>query len=158
MTATGFRAALALAAIAASLPLAAPAQAQFSSGDAEAIRKLDIMLMVSSLRCRFGEDNFQADYARFSAKHLPALNAAYQSLHGDLARQYGAKRAKLMLDKISVSMANRYGQGHPWLDCAALKTTTRELADRPAGAELHVSAQHLLADRPSGAPMLAARK
>lgn len=157
MMTTGSRARLACLVAALSLPLATPTQAMFSQSEAEAVRKLDIMLMVSALRCRFGADDFQADYERFSARHLATLNAAYRSLHDGLARTHGVSRATRMLDDISVSMANRYGQGHPWLDCAQLKDVTRELADRGQGADLLSDAAYLLAERPSGGPVLAAR-
>lgn len=140
------------------LPWASPAQAMFSQSEAEAVRKLDIMLMVSSLRCRFGPDDFRADYQRFSARHLTTLNAAYRSLHQGLARTHGAKRATRMLDDISVSMANRYGQGHPWLDCKQLREVVRELADRTEGHELLGEAHYLLGDKPAGDTFLATRR
>ena len=31
-------------------------------------------------------------------------------------------------DRLSVTMANAYGNGHPWLGCAELKQMTRDLA------------------------------
>lgn len=144
-------------ALAMALALPAPAHAVYSQGDAEALRKLDIMLMVSSLRCRFGADNFQADYQRFSARHLPVLNGAYHALHDQLARAYGAKRATRMLDDISVSMANRYGQGHPWMDCRQLGEVTRDLASRSSGDDLIARAHYLLAERPASGAVFAAR-
>lgn len=157
MAGRGLRAGLGLVLAAFALPLAVPAQAVYSQGDAEALRTLDIMLMVSSLRCRFGADNFQQDYQRFSARHLPTLNGAYHALHDRLSRVHGAKRATRMLDEISVSMANRYGQGHPWMDCRQLGEVTRDLASRKSGDELIPRAHYLLAERPSAGGVLAAR-
>lgn len=148
----------ALAAGCIALLLASPAAATSPTQQAEDVRKLDIMLMVSSLRCRHGDDNFQADYQRFSARHLSTLNRAYRTLHGNLSRIHGTKGAKRKLDRISVGMANQYGQGHPWLNCAELKTLTSELADRPAGEDLHPTALALLGDRASGRTYLAARQ
>lgn len=158
MRKNGLRARAACLAAALALPMATPAQAMYSQNEAEAVRKLDIMLMVSSLRCRFGPDDFQVDYQRFSARHLPTLNEAYRALHDILARTHGAKRATRMLDDISVSMANRYGQGHPWLDCAQLKSVTRDLADKRQGHELLGEANYLLAERPPAGTTLALRQ
>ena len=49
----------------------------------EQIRKLDIMLMVTSLRCRTGADDFQPQYRKFSAAHITSLNAAARKLEGE---------------------------------------------------------------------------
>ncbi|MCZ8171525.1 MAG: hypothetical protein O9272_07275, partial [Brevundimonas sp.] len=46
-----------------------PASAQ-SASQAEKLRRLDIMLMVTGLRCRHTADNFQPDYQRFTTKHI----------------------------------------------------------------------------------------
>jgi len=136
-----------------SLALATPAQAG-TVDSAEKIRRLDIMLMVSALRCRNGANNFQADYERFSASHLTELNAAATTLKSDLGRRQGAAGAKRALDKISVGMANAYGNGHPWLDCAGLKQVTRDLAvAREPGALLAAADQYL---SPQGRVALAA--
>ena len=65
-----------LAALAATaMLLTAPARAA-APGDAEKLRRLDIMLMVTALRCRTTADNFQSDFADFEAAHLPELNDA----------------------------------------------------------------------------------
>lgn len=47
---------------------------------AEQLRRLDIMLMVTSLRCRKTVDDFQADYGDFTQEHLSELNDAARSL------------------------------------------------------------------------------
>ena len=104
----------AAASLAAIAMLATPTVAQAgASDDAEALRKLDIMLMVTSLRCRKGPDNFQSDYQRFSSTHITELNAAARVLHADFVKRSGPQAAKKALDKISVGMANDYGNGHP---------------------------------------------
>ena len=127
---------------------AMPAQAQSSVDAAEKIRKLDIMLMVTSLRCRKGADNFQADYERFSASHLAELNAASNTLKADLGKRQGAAGAKKALDKISTGMANAYGNGHPWLDCAGLKQVAQELGqNRSPGVLLAAADQYLSGGR-----------
>jgi hypothetical protein len=126
-----------------SMVLAAPASAS-PVDSAEKIRKLDIMLMVTALRCRKGADNFQADYERFSASHLAELNAASNTLKADLSKRQGAAGAKRALDKISTGMANAYGNGHPWLDCAGLKQVARELAAQKQPGVLLAAADEYL--------------
>lgn len=134
---------------AAILATAMPAQAG-GYADAEKLRKLDIMLMVTALRCRHGADNFQRDYEKFAVKHNVALQGAARSLQSSYHSKYGAKGAKRQLDKISVSMANVYGQGHPWLECAELKQVTSGLAAHRDSSQLLVAANELLAtDRPA---------
>lgn len=139
--------------------LATPATVQAGATDqAEAVRKLDIMLMVTSLRCRRTADNFQPDYQRFSSNHLTALNAASRTLQANLVRKSGAAGAKKALDKISVGMANEYGNGHPWLGCGELKQIAKNLASDKDSAKLAATADDLLSSRPRGQfAMLATR-
>lgn len=149
---------LGLALLFTSLALADPARAASPSGDlengrAENIRRLDIMLMVTGLRCRTTGDDFRSDYARFTTNQLPVLNQAAATLRGDLARRYGSGGADKALDRMSVTMANSYGLGHPWLNCAQLKSVTRDLADMRSEAALADAAAQLLA--PRGNPQLA---
>jgi hypothetical protein len=132
---------------------AMPAQAQSSVDAAEKIRKLDIMLMVTALRCRKGADNFQADYERFSASHLAELNAASNTLKADLSKRQGAAGAKRALDKISTGMANAYGNGHPWLGCAELKQVAQQLGQSRSPGVLLAAADEYLS---GGRVMLAA--
>jgi hypothetical protein len=139
----GAAALTALAILATPVPLQAGA-----SDDAEAIRKLDIMLMVTSLRCRRTADNFQADYQRFSSNNLTALNAASKTLQADLVRS--GNTGKRALDKISVSMANEYGNGHPWLGCGELRQITRDLSSGKNAVQLAAAADDLLSSRPRG--------
>lgn len=113
---------------------------------AEKIRKLDIMLMVSALRCRHSADGFQADYYDFSKAHLHSLNAASRTLEADFRQTRGSKGAKLALDKMSVGMANRYGQGHPTMSCSQLKQETRDLARNGQSAALDAAADRLLSE------------
>jgi hypothetical protein len=120
------------------------------STNAENIRKLDIMLMVTSLRCRTGSDNFQPDYQNFSRAHVATMKRAASYLTADFTRRQGSAKAKRSLDKMSVSMANSYGVGHPWLGCAELKEVTRELAKERDVARLSDRANELLASRPTG--------
>lgn len=149
----------AAAAAAAFAVLATPTTAQAGAHeDAEALRKLDIMLMVTSLRCRKTSDNFQPDYQKFSASHIATLNAASRSLQADLVKRAGAHGAKKALDKISVGMANEYGNGHPWLGCGELKRITQTLSGQKNGTHLTLAADELLSKRPRGQWALAASR
>ena len=121
-----------------SLAVAMPVRAQGLAGDAampggaiaddENLRRLDIMLMVTGLRCRNTPDDFQADFQAFEARHLPELNAAARAMVQQYAGQMGADLASRMVDRLSVQMANRYGNGHPWLGCHELKGLAQALA------------------------------
>lgn len=122
---------------------AAPAQAQSCWGPqavaAAKLRNLDIMLMVTALRCRKGADNFQPDYYAFSAAHQTELNVANGVLRAQFAGG-GATAANRALDKMSVVIANSYGIGHPNLGCGELRKVTRDLAaTRVSGALLNAA-------------------
>ncbi len=139
----------AAASLAALAVLATPVSVRAGAADdAEAVRKLDIMLMVTSLRCRKTADNFQADYQRFSSNNLAALNAASKTLQADLVKS--GNTGKRALDKISVGMANEYGNGHPWLGCGELKQITRDLSSGKNSIQLATAANDLLSSRPRG--------
>lgn len=140
------------------LLLADPANAASSMDKAENIRRLDIMLMVTGLRCRTTPDNFQPDYARFTTRQLPLLNKASTTLKDDLARRYGSAGADRALDKLSTTMANAYGSGHPWLSCAELKMVTRNLADVQGEETLSEAAEQLLAPMGNNAQLAYARR
>ena len=124
MTIKGLAACLAAVSMVVSVPAAAGGM-----GQAEKIRRLDIMLMVTGLRCRTTKDNFQHDYGRFTTNHIGELNAAAHELKANYSARVGAGKADRALDKLSVQMANQYGQGHPWLSCGQLKQVARTLAD-----------------------------
>jgi len=122
----------AAAALAASTMVAAtPVQAQAcwnsDAVNAAKVRNLDIMLMVTGLRCRMGPDNFQPDYYKFSANHLAELNVANRVIRAQFAGA-GPKAADRALDRMSVGIANSYGTGHPTLGCKQLRQITRDLA------------------------------
>ena len=133
-----------VAALAMGLMCAPPAQAAAMSG-AEKIRRLDIMLMVTGLRCRTTADNFTADYGRFTSSQLSELNEAAAELRADLATRHGQAGANRALDRLSTGMANGYGQGHPWLSCGDLKLVARNLANVRGRAVLEEAADQLLA-------------
>lgn len=131
------------------LVCAMPAQAA-ANADAEKLRRLNIMLMVTSLRCRTTPDNFQGEFQRFEAAHIGELNQAASDLRRGLVARYGAVGANRALDRISTGMANEYGQGHPWLGCAELKVTTRILTNMRGRDALIEAADQLLAPSERG--------
>lgn len=133
----GFR--LVTALVAAGLSCASPALAQGSQSGAEKLRRLDIMLMVTSLRCRAGADDFVPDYAQFTRSHMSELN--------DAAAQLRVRFGERMLDRISTSMANQYGRGHPWLGCGELRMVARNLSQVRGTATLEEAADQLLSPR-----------
>ena len=139
------------------LVLSVPAHAA-DGGRAEKLRRLDIMLMVTSLRCRNTPDNFQKDFSAFEAAHLGELNAAAGELRRGLVAQHGAVGATRALDRLSTGMANQYGQGHPWLGCADLKMVTRSLAVMRGPGALEEAADQLLASEGSGTQLAWARR
>ncbi len=107
------------------------------------MRQLDIMLMVTALRCRHGDEDFQAEYNRFSARHLETMNGAARELRAE----YGTgQQAVRRLDRLSTSIANRFGQGHPWLECAQLAQVARDLANSSGRQVLLAAAEELLGE------------
>ena len=126
---------------AASLLMTVPANAAEMS-KAEKLRRLDIMLMVTGLRCRTTAYNFQADYQRFTTNHIAELNQSARALKAELAVRGG--NADKALDRMSVTMANTYGQGHPWLGCDELKMVAQGLASSRGEAPLIEAADQLL--------------
>lgn len=129
-----------------------PAHAASPMSGAEKLRRMDIMLMVTGLRCRTTADNFQADYGRFTTRHIAALNQASDELRAELGRS-GAANSTRALDRLSVTMANSYGQGHPWLTCRELKQVAQNLVEVRGRATLEEVADQLLA--PSSPPRFA---
>ena len=129
-----------------SLLASVPAMASGGPDGADKLRRLDIMLMVTSLRCRTGADDFQAADGRFTTAHMSELNRANGVLRAGMAAQYGAGGANRALDRLSTTMANRYGLGHPWLGCHELKMVANQLADLEGTPALEEAADQLLGD------------
>lgn len=121
-----------------------PASAEVGMGQAEKLRRLDIMLMVTGLRCRTTADNFNSEYGRFTTAHLGTLNAASNELKSAFTKRYGSAGANKALDRLSVQMANAYGQGHPWLSCGQLKQVAGTLASMHGTQPLVEAADELL--------------
>jgi hypothetical protein len=123
---------------------AAPAHANNGFEEAHSLRSLDIMLMVTALRCRAGPHDFQSDYHQFSATHLPHLNAAGRTLKRTFAASYGERNPSRALDRMGVKIANAYGGGHPWMSCAELQQVTRDLCESADAKSLASKARYLL--------------
>ena len=136
----------ALLALVIGLMFTTPAHAAETMTGAEKLRRLDIMLMVTGLRCRTTADNFTVDYGRFTSSQLRELNTAAAELKANLARRHGAAGAQRALDRLSTTMANRYGQGHPWLGCSDLKMVARNLATVRGRVTLEEAADQILAE------------
>ena len=119
--------------------------------DAEMLERLDIMLLVTSLRCRMGEDDYQADYTRFRTKHRRDLTGANRQLHAALMKRLWNTAADRELDRLNVEMANNYGNGHPTLGCHDLKIVTQSLAGSKRVADLIAAAAELLDTKPPAA-------
>jgi hypothetical protein len=146
-----------MASLAASMAVSVPAQAAGSMSGAEKLRRLDIMLMVTGLRCRKTADNFNAEYGKFTTSHMPTLNAANAELRANMARKFGPAAANRQLDRLSTTMANAYGNGHPWLSCGELKQVARDLAKVRGRETLVEAADQLLDDRASSQMAFARR-
>ena len=125
--------------------------------EAAQLRKLDIMLMVTSLGCRRGKNDFQADYQRFVDKHAAVLDSATKALTVGLAVHNGTqgavRAAERELDRTGVQIANHYGAGHPWLSCQQLRQVTQGLVLAQGSEALLAAADQLLSpNAPPNAP------
>lgn len=137
------------AAILATTPLGASAKQHVSvdAQSAEQLRRLDIMLMVMELHCRRTDHAFGAEYDDFAVTHLHLMNAADRQLRRNYAAGRSDRSQRRMMDTLSTSMANRYGGGHPWLECSELRALTDELAAEDSVAILLAAADEVLADQ-----------
>ena len=120
--------------------------------DAEKMRRLDIMLLVTGLRCRTTADDFQPDFEAFETKHRRDLNVADRQLRAEFGTRSGTAATAKEMDHINVEMANTYGNGHPWMGCHDLKGVVHDLASMTGPKPLLVVAEQLL-----GAPMIVAQ-
>ena len=136
-----------------SIIAAQPAQACWSDSEAKAasVANLNMMMMVTALRCRNGQHNFLADYNRFVRLNNPVIGANNAHVKARFARIVGGQGAERAMDKFTISLANHYGIGHESMGCAELKLLASELGskthDRLSLADI--------AERNAGIPELA---
>jgi hypothetical protein len=113
-----------------------PAQACWTNAeqDAAKVANLNMMMMVSALRCRKGPDDFLAEYNRFVKNNNPVLGSQNAAVRNHFARINGAKAADAQMDKFVIGLANSYGGGHDSLGCAQLKDIAGDLAQKSHNA------------------------
>jgi hypothetical protein len=128
MKRTGKAAALMLAATL----ITHPAHACWTNaeGDAAKVANLNMMMMVSALRCRNGQDNFLNEYNRFVRSNNAVLGAQNAIMKGRFARINGVKAAEGAMDKYVITLANHYGSGHESMGCAELKNLAGNLSQK----------------------------
>jgi hypothetical protein len=121
--------AAALCALAAMI-MASPAQACWTDAeqDAAKVANLNMMMMVSALRCRKGPDDFLADYNRFVKNNNPVIGEQNAAVRSHFARINGNGNADAAMDKFIISIANSYGGGHDRLGCSELKRVAQDLS------------------------------
>lgn len=131
---------------------AQPAHACWNSAEQDAVRisNLNMMLMVSALRCRNGRDNFLDHYNRFVGSNNALLGSQNTVIRNRLAAIVGAHVAINALDKMTIGFANNYGGGHPTMGCAEI----RQLASEILSQRQSVSSLAAIADRAVGLPEL----
>lgn len=134
--------AAALCALAASM-IAVQAQACWTSAeqDAAKVANLNMMMMVSALRCRKGPNDFLTDYNRFVINNNPVIGSQNAAVRSHFARINGNGTADAAMDKFIIGIANSYGGGHQWLDCAQLKLVAQDLSldDHSVGSLLVIA-------------------
>jgi len=109
-----------------------PAQACWNTQthNAVKIKHLTTMLMVTALRCRKSQSNFLPHYNQFVMKHNSLIGSQNALIRGHLRKTMGKRAVLTANDRISIGFANRYGSGHPTMDCATLSNFTKEMASQ----------------------------
>jgi hypothetical protein len=107
-----------------------PAQACWNAAeqDAAKISSLNMLLMVSALRCRNGADNFLPEYNAFVKSNNSVLGSQNGLIRQQFSRSLGASRAELAADQLTVGFANHYGAGHETMGCSELKALTTDVS------------------------------
>ncbi len=118
----------ALLVLASAPALAAPACWSAELVQAAKLRQLDVMLMVGSLRCRTGAQDYRASYDRFLLRHRPLLGRVNQAILAEMRGKLGPIGALEALDQASVRMANQYGEQASF-GCNDLGQVAAALAD-----------------------------
>jgi hypothetical protein len=114
----------------AAIIMALPAQACWTNAeqDAAKVANLNMMMMVSALRCRKGPDDFLAEYNRFVKNNNPVIGSQNAAVRSHFARISDNGNADAAMDKFIIGIANSYGGGHGRLDCGELKVVAQDLS------------------------------
>ncbi|MFM9935144.1 MAG: S-adenosyl-L-homocysteine hydrolase [Novosphingobium sp.] len=107
--------------------LAAPSCWSTELVQAAKLRQLDVLLMVGSLRCRSGAQDYRAAYDQFLMRHRPMLGKVNQGILNEMRAKLGPIGALEALDQASVRMANHYGEQAAF-GCGDLGQVTAALA------------------------------
>jgi len=117
-----------------------------ASADAAMLRQLDVMLLVSSLRCRLQGVDFRPEYNGFLERNRDELGVANRTILAEMSPANGTGGAADLLDRMSVSLANHYGQDTATAPCAELRQAAAELAAPHDPGALLAAAQDLIGD------------
>jgi hypothetical protein len=132
MKISGKAAALALAATI----VAHPTQACWTGIEQEAAKlaNLNMMMMVSALRCRNGADNFLSEYNQFVRLYNPVLGSHNATMRSHFARIDGSRAADAAMDRFVIGIANNYGAGHESMGCSELRQLAVTLSEKEHSA------------------------
>jgi hypothetical protein len=125
-----------------------PAQACWDDAaqDAAKISNLNMMLMVTALRCRGGNDNFLAQYNKFVKTNNALLGSQNALIRAQFSKTVGLRGAETALDKLATGYANSYGAGHPTMNCHELKALATQVAEE----KQDIASLSAIADRAVG--------
>lgn len=149
---------LALAIMTVCLILAPPARAEEAPSVARKINQVDVMLLVTSLRCRFGADDFRSEYEELHARHQAEFSEANSQLKAEFLKHDASAAAQRSFDSFITKVANTYGNGHPWLGCAELRSITGTLAKMEGSGPLIEAYGQLVAGAPPQFALASARR
>lgn len=109
--------------------------------DAAKVANLNMMMMVSALRCRKGPDDFLGDYNRFVKNNNPVIGSQNAAVRSHFARINGNGNADAAMDKFIIGIANSYGGGHHRFGCAQLRLLAQDLSvdDHSVGSLLVIA-------------------
>ena len=117
--------------------------------DAAKVANLNMMMMVSALRCRKGPDDFLSEYNRFVKLNNATIGSQNAVVREHFARVGGFKNAEAAMDKFIIGIANSYGSGHQDLGCMQLKALAQELSNNSHSVDsLLVVADSYIAEFP----------
>jgi hypothetical protein len=121
-----------------------------SEADAASVANLNMMMMVTALRCRSGDNNFLTEYNHFVQRNNSVLGAQNAILKARFSRIEGVKAAEGATDRFTIGLANHYGAGDTNMGCQELKQLAGDLATKSRDSEALIA----LALRNAGEPTL----